>query len=218
MQPNSVNENPIPVPPSSNQPQPDYGFLADQPKKKFSLPININTFKGKLLVIGVVTIILLIIIFIIRSIVSTIPFSTSDYLAVVERQQQILHIVSVDVTSQTSGQLSTANQDFTSTTQLVIQTAQYKTMTYLYDYKYKPSSSIISNYYSRTIDQELSNSLSTNSFDSTFKSVMKNQLNEYAQELTTAYNSTSVNSGRTLLKSEYSQAKLLLKQIDSGVN
>ena len=218
MQPNLVNGSSSITEPAPSQPQPDYSFLSNNPKKRFSLTINTGSFKGKLMIIGIVTIILLIIIFIIRIFVSSTPFSRSDYLAVVERQQQMIHILTTDVTSQTATQLSAADQDFSSSTLLVIQTDQYKTMSYLYDYNYKPSMSIVSNYYSNAIDQELNNSLSTNSFDTSFQSVMKQQLSEYIQELTIAYNSTSVNTGRTLIKSQYSQAKLLLKQIDRGIN
>lgn len=220
MPPNTPYISPSPpnqMPPSTqlNGPPPDYGFLNEQPKKSFKIPFVGNSLIGRIVFALVVLLLLIIIIIIIKGIFTTAPFNKNDYLLIAERQGEILHILSTDISQTTIGQLSVRDQNFVATAGLSLTTAQSKTLVFLYDYKDTVSPNILANAYIPAIDNELKNSLSINNFDNTFNTIMKSQLDSYINELKVAYNSTNVSNGKSLLKSEYVEAKLLLTSLNT---
>ncbi len=220
MQPEQPYVSPGPAQPptptsSPENPQPNYDFLYSQPKRSLKLPLVGNSLAGKILV-GLVCLLLIVVLFIIiKGIVSPSSFNQSDYYVLVERQNEILHILTIDVTQQNVGLLSPADQNIAATSKLSIQTALTKTLIFLNDYGDKVNTSKLATVYSNSIDQTLTSSLSTNSFDSTFNSLMKSQLNYYEQDLKTAYATTTISSGKALLRAEYSEAKLLYSGLSS---
>ncbi len=220
MQPNEPYVSP-PAPgpsqpqPSMSQPKPDYSFLDQQPKKSRNIPFVGNTFLGKLVIILVCFVLIVILIVIAKDLFSSKPFSKSDYLLVAERQQEMLHILSVDVTNTNATQLSPADQNFVSTANLALQTAQLKTLQLMTAYKDKVNTANLAKVYSASIDSQFTSALSTNSFDTYFKSTMNQQLTSYLQDLKAAYASTTVANARPLLRAEYTEAKLLYSALNT---
>lgn len=222
MQPQAPYQGP--PPPTNSQPPyggnqapaPDYSFLNEQPKKHSKLPSFANSFVGKIFLILFVALIIIIILIIVKSIVSPAPFNKADYEVLIERQNEMVHIVKTDVTNTAQTQLTQADQNFAATTDLALTTAQSKTVTFLKDYGEKINLMKLEGVYDSSIDQTLSNSITTNSFDSTFRSVMQQQLQSYQQELKTAYASSRSASGKSLILSEYKESKQLLTALNSS--
>jgi hypothetical protein len=207
---------PDPGQPYSNQPStPDYSFLNDQPNRARRLPSFGNTFSRKVLFILLVLLFIVIIFIIIKSILTPTEYNKSDYLIIVERQNEMLHIFSTDVTQTSTTQLSPADQNFFSTASLSLTTAQSNMLSFLADNGDKISSKQLATVFDPTIDQTLNNSIAANDFDSTFDNTMQQQLTSYQQELKTAYSSTKTNVGRNLLTNEYQEAVQLLTALKS---
>lgn len=225
MQPNTPDASPPPAPmptlPNSQQLpslEPDYNFLGEQPKKSFNIPLLGNTLRGRLAVCVIGLLILVILFVVIKGLLTTPPFNKPDLYLVTERQQEILHILSTDVTSNNEGQLSQGEQNFAATASLAIQTSQTQTLTFMADYKYKINSKVLSAVYSTSLDQAFTNALTANTFANYFQSAMETQLQDYQQELKAAYNSTHISGGRGLLRSEYAQTNLLLNEVEQPLS
>lgn len=213
MQPDSPS--PVFSSSSTNSINPDFSFLNQPSKRRLKLPLGSGSLRSRI-IIGIIGFILVVIIIVIlSSLFSTSPFSKSDYLTVLERQQEMYHILTTDITSANSNQLSSGDQDFASTAQLTLSTALSRTLSYTSSYGYKISSTKLANVYSRSIDSGFSSALESNNLGSYFHATMESQLSSYEQELSSAYNSTNNNSGRYLLKAEYSEAQLLTKALVS---
>ncbi|MHB1864913.1 MAG: hypothetical protein ACYCPS_01970 [Candidatus Saccharimonadales bacterium] len=220
MQPNQPYMQPQPTAPQPvmppQQPAPDYNFIYQQSQKKRRLPTLGNSLPVKIVFILLGLLVLVILFIIIKGIISPASFSHSDYYVVVERQYEMIHILTVDVTNTNISQLSNADQNFVATATLSLQTAAGKTLTFMSDNGYKVNLTQLAKAYNVSVDQQLSNSLQSNSFDSEFQSQFRTQLTYYQQELSAAYSSTKISSGRDLLASEYQEAKLLLTALSSA--
>lgn len=219
-QPSPPPSAPLPQPPmpdTTQRTQPDYSFLTQQPHKtsRLKIPFIGNTLIGRAVVLVVVLVLVVIMLIIIKNLVTSPPFSKTDYLALVERQQEILHILSTDVTPTNLALLSISDQNFTYTTKLSLESAQDQTLVLMKDYGDKINVNKLSTIYSADVDDEFTDSLSTNTFDSVFKSEMQLQLEDYMQELKAAYATTTVSPCKSSLRSYYSDAKLLLAALNS---
>jgi hypothetical protein len=215
-------EAPYTMPPNPGQlggnqtPSPDYSFLNEQPKKPSLFPSFANSFLGKIVFIIILAFLIVIILIVIKNIVSPSQINKSSYLVLVERQTEMLHILNTDVTQTAITQLSQSDQNFSTTANLALTTAQAKTLTFLADYNDKITSKQLANIYNTAIDQNLTSAVTSNSFDSTFKSVMQQQLTNYVSELKTAYSGSRSVSGKSLIKSEYDEAQQLETALNSA--
>src|ERR1700721_3969029 len=194
------NQQPLPQMPISDNPPPDYNFIYQQPKRSHHFPTLGKSFGGRLAILGVGFILLVILIILVKGLVSSSPFSQSDYDIVAERQQEILHILTSDISSSNTSQLSITNQNFFSTTIPSITTAQSKALNFLSDYHHQLNSKTLAGIHNTSVDQELSSAVSSNNLNSAFESVMTSQLNYYLIDLRAAYNSTTVVNGRSFFK------------------
>ena len=203
----SFNNNPAPAP--------DYSFLDQQPKKSKRLPSFGGSFLGKIVLILIFATVAVIILIIVKSIVSPPPFNKAAYTVVIDRQNEMLHILNTDVTNAAQAQMTPIDNNFAATANLALSTAQVKTVSYLTAYKVKTDPKKLAVVFDPTIDKDLTGSLASNSFDGTFKAEMQQQLTSYQKEIKTAYLSSRAANGKSLLLSEYKEAGQLLTALNS---
>jgi hypothetical protein len=210
MQPNSPYQ---PVPP----PQPhEYDFLVNSqkpPKRSLnllpsnsSMPIRIAVVVGGLLI-------LIIVFSIIRSVLSG-GGNTPALTTVAQDQQEIIHLTQ----NATQGQqisLSTTNQNFAVTADASLTSAQSQLLDYMKANGHKVKLKTLDLEISTTLDTQIKTAITNSTYDSTFKSIMQNQLSDYQQALRSAYQQTSGAKGRKLLSDQFNGAQLLIKQLNS---
>jgi len=160
-------------------------------------------------------ILLIILYLIIKALLANPVINNSDYLVVTERQQEMIHILTVDITSSNVGILTPAEQNFVATASLTLGNAQTNTLNFMAKNGDKVNQSSLSNVYSTAVDSDLQNSINTNTLQVEFQTVMQTQLNNYLTNLNAAYSSTKVASGKSLLQSEYKTGQLLIKSLNS---
>lgn len=221
MQPEQ-NNIPQPVQPSNPAPSTvpigsDYDFILSpqsQSKRKITMPGKSPL--SRVIVVVVALIVFIILFNVIKGFIVTPPFSKQAYLAVIQQQSEILHILNSDITAnQVQTSLSNSNINFVASTQVVISSAQGQTLSYLAKNKYKIGTKSVALVIQPSIDTQLTNSLQTNSFSQVFSQVMQNQLQTYEQKLTDAYKTSTGAKGKAMLKAQYQDAQLLLKQLNS---
>jgi len=204
-----------PTMPTTSSQDPNYDFLNQGSKSTSRLPFANNSKKTRIIVVIIFVVLLFILFSVVKSFLSSSPISKTDYTAIVDRQQEMLHILSVDVTQVTFTQLSPPDQNFSATALATLATDQQKTVGYMNDFKIKINGVKLAKLYDSSIDQNFKSALATNTFDTVFKSEMSNQLASYQQELSTAYKATTLTGGRKLLKIEDGEAKLLVTALNS---
>jgi hypothetical protein len=207
-------------PPQSNAPsvqslQPDYSFLNEKHRRRLKLPISTGSMKGRIVIVAAGFILLIILYLIIKALLANPVINNSDYLVVTERQQEMIHILTVDITSSNVGILTPAEQNFVATASLTLGNAQTNTLNFMAKNGDKVNQSSLSNVYSTAVDSDLQNSINTNTLQVEFQTVMQTQLNNYLTNLNAAYSSTKVASGKSLLQSEYKTGQLLIKSLNS---
>ncbi|MEI9913807.1 MAG: hypothetical protein WDN66_02270 [Candidatus Saccharibacteria bacterium] len=204
-----------PTMPTTSSQDPNYDFLNQGSKNTSKIPFAGNSMKSRIFVVTLFVVLLFILFAVVKSLLSSSPINKTDYTAIVDRQQEMLHILSVDVTQITFTQLSPPDQNFSATAKAALETDQQKTVSYMSDFKIKVNGVKLAKLYDSSIDQNFKNALATNTFDTVFKSEMSSQLTSYQQELSTAYNATTLAGGKKLLKIEDAEAKLLVTALNS---
>lgn len=201
--------------PDNQNVQPNYDFIVNPQKPKKSL-INLNqssTAKRILVVIGAFFA-LLIIILIFKSILSTSSTSTNDLLAVSQDQNEILHILNNDLQNQSQNNvIDSANQAFSQTAIVTMNSYSDSLKSFLAAHGLKFSSDQLTAKESNAVDSEFSSATSSNDFNSVFVSVMNQQLSTYQSDLTKAYVSVGLASGKKLLKAQYQGTGLLIREL-----
>jgi hypothetical protein len=202
---------------SQSNPNPDYNFILNPqtPSKSF-LKIGNLSAKGRLIVVGLIIILILVIFAIIKSLLTTPVFNQNDFLSLVKQQQQLIHIVTVDVqTSQEQANLTGGSINFVTSANLVISTDQAKTIKYLKLNGVTINPQALNQSYSPTFDTELKNSLNTNTFTQTMNQIMQSELNIYKSDLLQTYQTTNGPHGKVLLRQEYANCELLIRELSS---
>ncbi|MGH7240393.1 MAG: hypothetical protein ACREHG_10095 [Candidatus Saccharimonadales bacterium] len=195
-------------------PTPDYSFITNPvkpaPSGGFSIP-GASPAVGRVIVVLLGLILLLVIYAIIKSALSG-PSPVPAFTAVVQDQQEILHLSSNAANQQG---LSTNNQLFTATASLSVQSAQIQLLNFMSSAGHKVSSKQLAQKLSPAIDNTLTSAQTAGTYDQAFTSTMQAQLNTYKSDISHAYALTSP-YGKTLLNSDYKQADLLLTQLSSS--
>lgn len=228
MQPEqNYNPNPMPTPQPIAPSQPavnplgnGYDFLnTPTPNKNPILNLGGTSKLGKIFILLVGLVVIIIIFAIIKSIFTVSPFAQTDWLKVVYRQDEIIHILSNDIqTSQEQSNLNLNDQNFASTASLVLANDQSKTLLYLKNNRVKLNKNITTLVITTNPDSQLTNALQTNNFDQVFKTVMLSELQIYETKLISAYKTTHGVKGKALLTNNYNNAQLLIKQLGSTTN
>lgn len=210
MQPNQPYQAPHP---------PEYGFIMDpaKPPRRGLPQLSGGSPMVKIAVILGGILVLLILFVIIRGIFSSGGGNTAAMITVAQDQQELVHL-STNALEQLGNQeaaLSTANQNFTTTTQATMTSAQSQLLTYLKNNGIKVNAKVLTQSISTTTDQQLKSASTNSTYNSTYKQVMTDKLKDYQTDLQQAYKAAPGPKGRELLNQQYDGAGLLLQQLDA---
>jgi predicted outer membrane protein len=136
-------------------------------------------------------------------------FNKGAMLSVVQDQAEIVRLGDRGVKDSTSQ----AIKNFAITTSLSIKTEQAVLLKYLAENGYKPNDKTLVFKQSAATDTQLDEAKSSSTFDTAYAGIMKQSLEAYKQDLTTAYNSAKSDSTKSVLKVRYSAADTLLVQL-----
>ena len=170
---------------------------------------------GRIAVVVGGLILLIILYSILKALLANPAFNKTDYLTVLERQQEMIHLITVDITNSNVGTLTPVEQNFVATANLTLSNDQTNTLSLTAKYSDRINPSSLANIYSSSVDAAIKSSISTNSLPDEFQSVMQTQLDDYLTNLKLAYANTRVAPAKSLLKNEYSNAQLLIKSLNS---
>lgn len=134
--------------------------------------------------------------------------TSAPVVAVASHQKEVLRVAQGGAKQVNSTQL----KNFTSTTEVSLLSAQKELITYLGKIGAKvDTESIPATAGSATTDKALASSLTTNTYDSTFTSIMQSSLNTYLERLESAAALSTTVTEKTLLQKQAGEARLLLQ-------
>jgi hypothetical protein len=136
------------------------------------------------------------------------------YMSVLEDQQALIHLTTNANTPQTS--LSLTDKNFTATALISLTSSQADLAALLQTNNLKINTNLLASKVSTTIDTQLTNAATAGTYDQTYQEIMKSGLAQYQKDLNAAYQKATSTKSRGLLKSDYVQAGLLLKQLDAA--
>jgi hypothetical protein len=175
-----------------------------------------KSLRTRIAILGGGLVALLIILNVLKGLLST-SFPLTPFLSVLQDQQELIHLsTEADQTQTGQAALPATYQGFLATTQLTVTSVQTQLLTYLTNNHQKISPKQLNLKVSTTIDSQLTSAAASGDYTSTFQQIMTSQLNSYTADVRAAYNQTSGKKGHAQLRSEYSQAKLLIKQLDQA--
>jgi len=205
-----MNPNQYSAPTNSN-----YDFILNPQNPKKSFNISGNSMPKKLFAILSILILLIVGFTIFKNLTTTKVLSISDLTNVVIEQQKIINLMQNDFTvSSSSNQLNQSQINSITTINLSIASDQKSLINYLKNSSYVIKSSTISSVKTTSLDTQISNAAAAGSLTSTYNSIMKSELNNYLNYLSIGYNTTKGPKGKALLKQEYQNANILLKQLN----
>jgi hypothetical protein len=201
-------DNPSPTP----NPTPTYDFIMNpnQPVNKppllggSFLPMRIALIGGGLVVLMFAFIIL-------RSLLSG-GSNVESFVSIAQQQQALLHVIDSAAEQQN---LTTSNKNFAATAEISLSSSQDQLIDYLKSNKAKLDVKTLNLKVSTKVDAELEAAAAATTYNETFKEIMKTKLTEYQASLQKIYEAAEGEKGRALLSSDFDQAELLLKQLES---
>ncbi len=210
------NDNPYNQPDQSQvAPDLDYDFILNPntPKKRL---FNFNSSKSQVLVIAVSLLLLIIVFIVLKNLLSSPVFSSSDFLAVLRDQQSIMHVISLDTTTnQEVGLLSNSNKNLVATTALVITSDNQNTLNYLKNNGVTFSPSTLNLGINPALDNQINSSLNANDYNQTLDQVLSELFTNYVNDLKITYRSERGPKGKALLKTAYHDVYLLDKSLST---
>ncbi|MEO7364276.1 MAG: hypothetical protein ABIV43_02085 [Candidatus Saccharimonadales bacterium] len=210
MQPQQPNYG-APAPPPV---QPNYDFITNpEPvRQRRSLPGG-GSLLSRVLIASIGLIILIIAFAIIRGLLSG-GDNQDAMLRVTQQQQAIIHLTTAASQQQT---ISSTNRNFAISATLVVTSQQKQLLAYLRTVeKQKISASDLSLKVSASLDKQLTDSLTSNTYDTTFSSILQAQMAAYQSALKVAYAQTTGPNGQKLLNEDYQSATLLLQSLQAA--
>lgn len=136
-------------------------------------------------------------------------FSKDAMLSVAQDQTELVRLGDRGV----QDSVSETNKNFAITTSLSMKTEQAALLKYLAENGYKPNEKSLLLKQSTETDTRLDEAKSSSTFDTAYTSVMKQSLETYKQDLSTAYSSAKSDTAKSVLKARYSAADTLLLQL-----
>jgi hypothetical protein len=188
----------------------------DKPVSMLPSLLNGKSLRTRIVILGGGLVGLLIIFSILKGLLAG-SFNVQPFLAVLQDQQELIHLSSEAGQSQTSqATLPEAYQGFIGTTQLTVTSIQSQLITYLALNKQKVSAKQLNLKISTATDTQLTGASASGDYTSTFQQIMSSQLNTYTTDLRAAYAQTPGKKGRAQLNNDYRQARLLIKQLNQA--
>lgn len=202
-------------------PQTPYDFITNP---QASTPVRSSFLVGKSLPIRLAIIVggllaLLIIFTIAKGILGGGGFKLQPFEVVLEDQQEIIHLTSNALQPQNGeSSLPESDQNFVATTNAVMTSDQSQLTSYLTTNKETVTQQELNLKVSTSIDSQLTAAQGAGNYTTVFEQTMNSQLNSYAVDIQRAYLETTGKKGRAQLSNDYTQAGLLLKQLNLLIN
>lgn len=135
-------------------------------------------------------------------------FNKTAMLGIAQDQTQIIHLATDGVDNSTTA----ANKNFSISAQLSITSQQTDFLKYTASHGLKPKAKALALKQNADVDTQLTSAKSSSTYDSTYSTVMKDALNTYKTDLTSAYDKAD-SQGKAILKANFDAANLLLTQL-----
>lgn len=168
--------------------------------------------KQRILVVlgGISILIILFIIF--MNLISGGNGDTTTLTSIAQQQNEISRVASIGIQSGTSQ----STKNFAVSAQLGLATDEQELVNYVAKHGKKLSPKALGATENPKTDAALTAASAASNFDETFSSVMDSELKSYSQSLKQAFTKTKSASERQLLRDEYSNAQLLLQQLNQA--
>jgi hypothetical protein len=217
----SQTVQPTVQPQASVQPQEPYAFITNPEIPAVAAPTLLSNLKGRSLAMRTIIVgggfIALIIVYSILKGLLIAGFDLPPYLAIVQDQQELIYLTSGPSKYQPNqADLPAGYQNFIATTHATITSSQTQLLTYLTESKQKINPKLVNLRVSAAVNNELLNSVTSNTYQATFQQVMARELNIYTADLSAAYNKSPTITSHVLLSRDFKQAQLLTKQLNGG--
>lgn len=203
------------MPSAPTDPDASYSFITNSapPPHKSAMEMipGGNSAAVRAALMGGALVILLIVFLIFKSLLSGSNKPVTAALAsVVQDQQEILHLAA-GATNQPG--LSNSAQNFTANIQISLGSSQAHLLGYMASQRLKITPQQVRLKVSSSIDDQLSASATSGTYDATYKQIMKTRLDTYARDIQAAYQQDKGPKGRALLKASYAQINLFETQL-----
>lgn len=200
-----------PAAPSQPPSTPYDFFMAQQQKpKRGLLPKNSSGFTKLIIGTAALFVVLIAVAVVLNISRNSQKTTTPGFTSVVQSQQEIIRVSQLGTAS-----LAAANlQNFAVTAIAATTSSQQKTISFVQSSGGVINTTALAAADNKQTDQTLTQALSTNTYDATFKSLMQQQLTNYEGTLQQVHDHSTVFSQRNILDSDLSSAQLLVKMLN----
>jgi len=199
---------PIPVPPANESNQ--YDFITKtttKPSRGLGSMMSGNSSVQRLIfVIGGLLVLLIIGIVFMSFLGKGSKGDTEALIGLAQQQTELSRIAAVGVEKGTSP----STKYLASTTQLSIESSRQEIIAVLKKGGHKVGEKTLSQKKNAETDNQLDDAAQNNTFDATFTKILNEELSSYTTALQKAYNSTSSENTREILKTAFNSTKVLV--------
>jgi hypothetical protein len=184
------------------------GTPAPQPTSKVPLPKiagEPNSVRRRVIIVAGGVIVLIIVAVIVQSIIGNIGKANVATFATVAQDQSEIIAISKKATNQATAQ---AVKNLAITAQLSVESTQSQYLNEMHKVG-TPLNTKQAAKDDPTIESDLTNAITTGTYDSTYVQIMQNQLTSYASALQAAFKAAPIHSLKTQLTSDYAQVQLI---------
>lgn len=208
MQPEKYNPNvPPPQQPIAHDP---YGFITNPPPQPKGLPIVPNDpFKRRLFMLLGGVVLLVIIIVILSSLFSGGKSVNKNLLSIAQSQQEIIRLNGSHQDDLNSSKL----KNFAANASATLTSQQQQLIDLLSQYGGKADDDNLILKQSAASDEQLASAVSSNTLDTVYVQIMRQQLTDYQAELQSTYDLTNNPETQDLIQTLYDSSGLLDEQL-----
>lgn len=202
-------------PPSAPTPQGNFDFIMDpnRPQKpKLAGRLGGDSFITKIILLVGGALVLIITLTVVVNIFFGDKTNTETFVGLTQRQQEIVRL-SAEGDTAVSAEIRNAAIN----TELSITSHQQQWLEFLAEHDRVVVPAELNLKKDTKTDSKLKIAEETSTFDTTYNSVMRTQLEDYANALKTTYDSVDNKETRTLLGDSYNDVQLLLEQWPSSI-
>lgn len=200
-------------PQSPAGPQGNYDFIMNPQKpSRGGFNFNGSSLGMRLAVAGGGFVVLLIVISVAMNLLKGSDNSKPALLAVAQQQQALIHLTTGLLDQQG---ISQSNSNVGVTVNLTVGSEQKALFTYLTNNKYKISLQQVNLGVKLPLDAQLQNAQSAGTYNTTFQTIIGQQLDTYSTLLKRAYPTVKGPKGRAMLKQDFDEVTLLKQQLQS---
>jgi len=199
-----------PLPYQPQDPNNPYQFIMEPPKKQKLTGggLSGNPFIIKIIFFVGAAVALIIVAGIAINIFFAPKTNVDDIVGIAQTEQEIIRIATLGHSAS-----ATSIQDAAISTQLAVTTQQQSWLTFLATYGKKISAKDINLKKNVATDNQLTQAKATSSFDGTYKTILRTQLEAYQVMLKDAADNAGTAKEKATLLAHYNQVQLLLQQL-----